>query len=433
LTDVHGCLACDLAAGREPLPGGLIHETGGWLIEHCTGPLGVGTLIIKPRRHAQRFADLTPEEYEAFGRTVWLATAALRELLAPDQTYVCQWAHAGWKPGHIHFVVQPARNSDREKHALPGPFLQAEMFAANETPAGSGGGGVRGTGSRGHPAPGRGGGYAMSKRVLVIVAHADDMEFMAGGTVAKMADLGYEIREVIATNNERGTLDPEWDERFTAETRREEARRGAGVLGVNPDVEFLGYEDGRLSETPLNELRERCMRAIRTHRPDILFTWDPWAPYEEHGDHRSIGLAATEAASFAHFPLYHPEHRADGLQPHYTGERYFFAKAPRDANKAVDISGQIDRKIEALCEHACQMEMTVMEAQAALAASGLEAPFLRDADPRDYRPLIEAQIKAWAASVGQRAGFAYGEEFRRTRFGGAARWLPEGEALRDDF
>jgi LmbE family N-acetylglucosaminyl deacetylase len=273
----------------------------------------------------------------------------------------------------------------------------------------------------------------MSKRVLVIVAHADDMEFMAGGTMARMADLGYEIREVIATNNERGTLDPEWDERFTAETRREEARRGAGVLGVNPDVEFLGYEDGRLSETPLNELRERCMRAIRTHRPDILFTWDPWAPYEEHGDHRSIGLAATEAASFAHFPLYHPEHQEDGLEPHYTGERYFFAKAPRDANKTVDISGYIDRKIDALCEHACQMEMTVMEAQAALAASGLEVPFLRDADARDYRPVIEAQIKAWAASEGKRAGFAYGEEFRRTRFGGVARWLPDGDALRDDF
>ena len=65
----------------------------------------------------------------------------------------------------------------------------------------------------------------MSKRVLVIVAHADDMEFMAGGTIAKMAGLGYEIREVIATNNERGTLEPDWSPRFTADTRREEARR----------------------------------------------------------------------------------------------------------------------------------------------------------------------------------------------------------------
>ena len=89
----------------------------------------------------------------------------------------------------------------------------------------------------------------MTKRVLVIVAHADDMEFMAGGTIAKMADLGYDIREVIATNNERGTLrlgsgqalEPDWSAQFTADARREEARRGAQVLGVSPEIEFLGY------------------------------------------------------------------------------------------------------------------------------------------------------------------------------------------------
>jgi LmbE family N-acetylglucosaminyl deacetylase len=271
----------------------------------------------------------------------------------------------------------------------------------------------------------------VAKRVLVIVAHADDMEFMAGGTIAKMAGMGYEVREVIATNNERGTLDPDWSPRFTADTRREEARRGARVLGVDPDVEFLGYEDGRLSETPLNELREHCIRAIRRHKPDVVFTWDPWSPYEEHQDHRSIGLAATEAASFSHFPLYHPEHREAGLEPHYVGERYFFAKSPLNFNKTVDISGYIDRKVNALCEHVCQMEMTVMEAQGALAASGLHAPLLGEADPKDYRPVIEAQIKAWAAAVGKRAGFAYGEEFRRVRFGGIERWAP-GETLPDD-
>ena len=273
----------------------------------------------------------------------------------------------------------------------------------------------------------------MAKRVLVLVAHADDMEFMAGGTIAKMAGLGYEVREVIATNNERGTLDLDWSARFTADTRREEARAGAKVLGVNPDVEFLGYEDGRLSETPLNELREKCIRAIRTHKPDVLFTWDPFAPYEEHQDHRSVAMAATEAASFSHFPLYHPEHRDEGLMPHYVGERYFFAKVPKDVNKVVDISGYIDKKIEALCAHVCQMEMTVMDLQAQLAASGLDIPALANADPKNYRPILDLQIKAWAASVGRREGFEYGEEFRRSRFGGVERWGRElGAELPDD-
>ena len=271
------------------------------------------------------------------------------------------------------------------------------------------------------------------KRVLVIVAHADDMEFTSGGTIAKMASLGYEIREVIATNNERGTLDREWTGEDAAEARREEARRGAKVLGVDPDIEFLGYEDGRLSETPLNELRERCMRSIRRFRPDVLFTWDPFAPYEEHQDHRAVAWAAMEAASFSHFPLYHPEHANDGLEPHYVGERYFFAKSPRDVNKAVDISEFLERKIDALCEHTSQMELTVADLQVQLAASGLDQAGLREADPKQYRPVIETMIRRWAASVGRRHGLQFAEEFRRQRYGNIERWAPgAGEGLPDD-
>jgi LmbE family N-acetylglucosaminyl deacetylase len=248
-----------------------------------------------------------------------------------------------------------------------------------------------------------------------------------------MTDMGYAIREVIATNNERGTLEPEWSLQFTAEARREEARRGAKALGVDPEIEFLGYEDGRLGETPLNELRERCMRAIRRVRPDVLFTWDPFAPYENHQDHRAVAWAAMEAASFSHFPLYHPEHVDAGLEPHYVGEQYFFAKTPQDANKAVDISAYIDRKIEALCQHVSQMEMTVAGLQVDLAASGLEVPALRDADRKDYRPVIEAMIRTWAAGVGRRHGMAFAEEFRRQRFGGIERWARESGELPDDL
>ncbi len=274
----------------------------------------------------------------------------------------------------------------------------------------------------------------MTKSVLVIVAHGDDMEFMAGGTIARLADMGYAVHEVIATNNERGTLDREWRADLLEQARREEARRGARILGVDPDIEFLGYEDGRLSETPLNELRERCMRAIRRHRPNILLTWDPFASYENHQDHRAVSWAAMEAASFSHFPLYHPEHADEGLAPHYVGQHYFFAKVPQDVNKAVDIADYINRKIEALCEHTSQMEMTVASLKVDLAASGLDIPFLRDADPKDHRPIIEAQIKAWAASVGRRHGMAYAEEFRRARFGGIERWGRElGLSLPDEL
>ncbi len=41
-----GCLACDLATGASPLPGGTIHRTQNWTVEHCVGPLGVGSLVV---------------------------------------------------------------------------------------------------------------------------------------------------------------------------------------------------------------------------------------------------------------------------------------------------------------------------------------------------------------------------------------------------
>ena len=55
--DVVGCLACDLTSGRRPVPGGELFAAGGWRIEHCVGPLGAGTLIVKPLRHVVHVAD----------------------------------------------------------------------------------------------------------------------------------------------------------------------------------------------------------------------------------------------------------------------------------------------------------------------------------------------------------------------------------------
>ena len=43
--------------------------------------------------------------------------------------------------------------------------------------------------------------------VLVLTAHGDDMEFFAGGTIAKLCSLGYEVHLVIATDNARGTFE----------------------------------------------------------------------------------------------------------------------------------------------------------------------------------------------------------------------------------
>jgi diadenosine tetraphosphate (Ap4A) HIT family hydrolase len=128
------CSACDLASGKEPLPGGTILDGGRWLVEHCVGPLGVGTLVVKPRRHVLHVADLDDAEAEELGPLLRRCCALVTELVGADQVYVTLWSHAGGEPVHIHYVVQPVTRAQLEETGLHGPRLQVAMFTANVPP-----------------------------------------------------------------------------------------------------------------------------------------------------------------------------------------------------------------------------------------------------------------------------------------------------------
>jgi LmbE family N-acetylglucosaminyl deacetylase len=286
--------------------------------------------------------------------------------------------------------------------------------------------------------------------VLVLTAHGDDMEFFAGGTIAKLCSLGYDVHLVIATDNARGTFELTAEQMFGL--RLKEAEAAGKVLGLK-SISCLDYPDGGLSDTPLNVLRGQFMEAIRRIRPHIVFTFDPWTPYEGHQDHRAVSWAAMEAASFAHFPLYHPEQLAGGvedpppaggwaayrpegwsgdLEPWVVQEVYYFAKSPRDVNKHVDIGGEyIEKKIEALFCFDSQMVLTLREAQLQIEAAPYDIPAITSLDPHDYREYMDRTVRATARSIGRKYGLEYAEHFRRTRWGGTERLL--GEAVADAF
>lgn len=78
-------MACDLSDGRLPLPGGRIHETTYWLVEHCVGPLGLGTPIVKPRRHVTSVAALTGDEASELGPLLRIASLIAGELVPAEQ------------------------------------------------------------------------------------------------------------------------------------------------------------------------------------------------------------------------------------------------------------------------------------------------------------------------------------------------------------
>ncbi len=103
--------------------------TGHWRVEHCVGPLGVGTLIAKPARHVLRVSDLEPQETLEMGPVLHDAASAVQELTDALQVYVCLWSHG---PVHIHYVIQPVFSDAIAELDAHGPALQAAMFALAE-------------------------------------------------------------------------------------------------------------------------------------------------------------------------------------------------------------------------------------------------------------------------------------------------------------
>jgi len=133
LVGVEGCLACDLAEGRIDLPGGRIFETDLWIVEHCVGPLGIGTLVVKPKRHVVHLWELRENESNALGPLLARVAAVVADLTKPEQIYLALWSHSGGVPGHIHFVIQPVTRARMEEYGqLYGPQLQVAMFEREE-------------------------------------------------------------------------------------------------------------------------------------------------------------------------------------------------------------------------------------------------------------------------------------------------------------
>ena len=256
---------------------------------------------------------------------------------------------------------------------------------------------------------------AGEKVILILVAHADDTEFFAGGTIAKFASEGWEIYEVITTDNRRGSFDLPSNK--LKKQSEQEAKNAGKILGKK-QVIFLRYPDGMLRDYPVNELREKYIKLIRKYQPKIVFTFDPWAPFEPHPDHQMVAISAVEAISFAHNPKFYPAHLKQGLRPHLVSEVYYFAKSSVYANTIIDITNFIDKKIEALCAHDSQMKLTIDELKMCLEAVGIAPKTAKGLDRNNYKGVIELMVRLYAEGIGKKAGYKYGEEFRYELAGG---------------
>src|SRR5437762_6998318 len=195
-----------------------------------------------------------------------------------------------------------------------------------------------------------------TRRVLVIVAHPDDVDFAAAGTVARWTDAGIEVTYCIVTDGDAGGYDDDLPRAEMAPLRRAEQTAAAKQVGVT-DIRWLGYPDGRVEATLA--LRRDLARVIRQVRPQRVLSQSPERNfqriYASHPDH----LAAAEATLCAVYPdarnpFAHPELAEEGWEAWTVPEVWIMGSA--DSDRGVDTTDVIDRKVKALLCHASQIQ-----------------------------------------------------------------------------
>ena len=192
--------------------------------------------------------------------------------------------------------------------------------------------------------------------VLAIGAHPDDVEIQAGGTLLRLASLGYRTAIVDMTRGEAST-------RGTPDERAAEAGRASALLQVCVR-QNLDLGDGRLADTL--QARTALVHALRRLRPRIILThyWE-----EPHPDHVATAQIVRAAAYLAGLAAWAP---VDGLERHRPHAILHFG-LPRWVNPSfiVDISEWADRKVQAIRCHASQLHDTGrVETETQVSAAG---------------------------------------------------------------
>jgi LmbE family N-acetylglucosaminyl deacetylase len=200
----------------------------------------------------------------------------------------------------------------------------------------------------------------MVERVLVVVAHPDDAEFWAGGTIALWADAGSEVTYCVLSDGESGGFDPATPRTQIPQIRRTEQAEAAALLGVG-HVRFFGLDEGGFRQAGRG-LHVDLVRVVRQVRPQRVITWSPewnWQRFRScHPDHLATGEAVLTAIypdagnQFALPQLKEQE----GLDSWTVSEVWLLNSPQREVNHYVDITETFNRKVAAVRAHASQVK-----------------------------------------------------------------------------
>ncbi len=176
--------------------------------------------------------------------------------------------------------------------------------------------------------------------ILVITAHNDDSIIGAGGTLARYAQEGKKITEMILSFGESSHMWLRKD--ITIKMRVKESLKANRFLGIENSC-YMGLRDEAfLKDMEKKKIKEKLKKIIRKIRPEMIFTH---ARDDPHPHHSTVNLVVKQAmdelkckCGAYSFEIWNPIKLRERNKP----------------RMMVDVSKTFDRKIEAFKKHKSQ-------------------------------------------------------------------------------
>jgi LmbE family N-acetylglucosaminyl deacetylase len=242
------------------------------------------------------------------------------------------------------------------------------------------------------------------RTLLLVVAHADDPAFFAGGVLPLWAKAGWRIVCLRVTDDRWDSVG--LDEAETIRRNRAEFETAAGILRI-AEIHDLLWQTDVLGDVSRVKLRERIIHAIRRFRPYGVVTFDPDSLFfEDNLDHRVLGQAVDEACWCAQFDKHHPEHFEEGLDLHGVVQRWFFGRSVVSVTHVFDVSSTVDRQLDAILAHRTMLQNIVRQLSLQARTAGVTSGLVEGALKGDHRPLFETLLKRALGAHGAPFGLA---------------------------
>lgn len=213
--------------------------------------------------------------------------------------------------------------------------------------------------------------------ILAIGCHPDDIEVACAGTLIKYAKQGHKVTICHIANGNMGHVEIQPDE--LRGIRLAEAKKSGSLAGI----EVVTCDVGDLLVHDNIPQRDKVVDAIRNARPDTIIAHSPNDYMPDHVAASKLAFDASFSASVPHYG----RGEAAKLTPIYYMDT--LAGVNFVPTEYVDISDEIDMKLEMLECHVSQMK------------------WMRDHDGIDFAEFV----KTCARFRGLQCGCRYAEAF----------------------